>query len=151
MLAGTVNSFGSMEFSREALERTWPWAVRNYVCVCSNLYRPRLRPIQERAQKCLAEMQSQRESSSKLMWKWQWKYCGTCPRFCAETDKSHSREFNDFPGGVVKKLPASAGDLRDVDSVPGSGRPFGEGYCNPLWYSCLGNSHGQRSLKGDSP
>ena len=95
--AATVNSFGSMEFSREALEGMWPWAVRNYVCVSSNLYRPRLRPVQERAQKCLAEMQSRRESLSKLMWKRQWKYCGTCPRFCAETDKSHSRQFKGLP------------------------------------------------------
>ena len=32
-----------------------------------------------------------------------------------------------FPGGsVVKNLPANAGDARDVNSVPGSGRSFGE-------------------------
>ena len=28
---------------------------------------------------------------------------------------------------VVKKLPANAGDLRDVGSIPGSGRPLEEG------------------------
>ena len=32
-----------------------------------------------------------------------------------------------FPGGSeVKNLPANAGDARDANSVPGSGRSFGE-------------------------
>ena len=40
----------------------------------------------------------------------------------------------DVHGGlVVKNPPASAGD---VGSVPGSGRSLGEGYSNPLQYSC---------------
>ena len=40
-----------------------------------------------------------------------------------------------FPrGSVVKNLPANAGD---VDSIPGSGRPPGEGNENLLQYSCL--------------
>ena len=44
-----------------------------------------------------------------------------------------------LPGGaVVKNLPASAGDAKDVSSIPGSGRPPGEGNSNPLQYSCLG-------------
>ena len=33
-------------------------------------------------------------------------------------------------------MPANAGD---VDSIPGSGRPPGEGNGNPLQSSCLGN------------
>ena len=45
-----------------------------------------------------------------------------------------------FPGGtVVKNLPVNAGDTRDAGSIPGSGRPSGEGNGNPLQYSCLGN------------
>ena len=40
---------------------------------------------------------------------------------------------------VVENLPASAGDLRDVGSIPGSGRSPGEGNGNPLQYSCLEN------------
>jgi len=40
---------------------------------------------------------------------------------------------------VVKNLPADARDLRDIDSVPGSGRSPGEGHGNPLQYSCLEN------------
>ena len=40
---------------------------------------------------------------------------------------------------VVKNLPANAGDLRDIGSIPGSGRSPGEGNGNPFQYSCLGN------------
>ena len=41
---------------------------------------------------------------------------------------------------MVKNLPANAGDTRDADSVPGSGRFPGEGNDNPLQFSCLENS-----------
>ena len=45
-----------------------------------------------------------------------------------------------FPGGpVVKNLPASVGDMRNVGSIPGSGRSPGGGHGNPLQYSCLEN------------
>ena len=40
---------------------------------------------------------------------------------------------------VVKNLPANTGDLRDVDSIPGSGRVPDEGNGNSLQYSCLEN------------
>ena len=35
--------------------------------------------------------------------------------------------------------PASAGDGRDMGSIPGLGRSLGEGNGNPLQYSCLDN------------
>ena len=41
---------------------------------------------------------------------------------------------------VVKNLPAKAGDIRDLGSVPGSGRSPGGGHGNPLQYSCLEDS-----------
>ena len=41
---------------------------------------------------------------------------------------------------MVKNMPANAGDVRDVDLIPGSGRSPGKGNDNPLQYSCLGNS-----------
>ena len=45
-----------------------------------------------------------------------------------------------FPGGsVVKNLPANAGDIRDMGSIPGSGRSPG-GHGSPLQHSCLENS-----------
>ena len=40
-------------------------------------------------------------------------------------------------GAVVKTLPANAGDLGDMGSIPGLGRSPGEGHGNPLQYSCL--------------
>ena len=45
---------------------------------------------------------------------------------------------SNFPGGsAVKNPPANAGD---VGSIPGSGRPPGEGNGNPLQHSCLENA-----------
>ena len=41
---------------------------------------------------------------------------------------------------LVKNPPADAGDTRDMNLIPGSGRSPGEGNCNPLQYSCLENS-----------
>ena len=40
---------------------------------------------------------------------------------------------------VVKNPLANAGDVRDLDSIPGSGKSPGEGHGNPLQYSCLEN------------
>ena len=52
------------------------------------------------------------------------------------------------PGSSDSKESAcSAGDL---DLIPGLGKSPGEGHGNPLLYSCLENSHGQRSLVGYS-
>ena len=41
---------------------------------------------------------------------------------------------------VVKNPPANAGDVRHLGSIPGLGRSLGEGYGNPIQYSCLENS-----------
>jgi len=40
---------------------------------------------------------------------------------------------------VVKNLPANAGDVRDVGSIPEWRRPLGEGHSNLLQYPCLEN------------
>ena len=40
---------------------------------------------------------------------------------------------------VVKDPPANAGDIRDLGSIPGSGRSPGGVHGNPLQYSCLKN------------
>ena len=45
--------------------------------------------------------------------------------------------FSDFPGGSDGK--ASAYNVGDLGSIPGSGRSPGEGNGNPLWCSCLEN------------
>ena len=39
----------------------------------------------------------------------------------------------------MKDLPTKAGDIRDMGSIPGSGRSPGEGNGNPLLDSCLEN------------
>ena len=53
-----------------------------------------------------------------------------------------------FPGSSEDK--ASAYNAGDPGSIPGLGRSPGEGNGNPLQYSCLEKSHGQRSLVGYS-
>ena len=40
---------------------------------------------------------------------------------------------------VVKNQPVNVGVVRDMSSIPGSGRPPGGGHGNPLQYSCLKN------------
>ena len=40
---------------------------------------------------------------------------------------------------VVKNPPANAGDIRDIGSIPGSGKSPRGGHGNPLQYSCLEN------------
>ena len=46
---------------------------------------------------------------------------------------------------LVKNPPASAGDARDVGSIPGSGRSPGGGNGNPLQNCCLENSMDRRA------
>ena len=49
---------------------------------------------------------------------------------------------------MVKNPPANVGE---PGLIPGSERPPGEGNANPLQYSCLEKSHGERSLADYSP
>ena len=48
---------------------------------------------------------------------------------------------------MVKNTSANVGDM---GLIPGLRRSPGEGNGNPLYYSCLEKSHGQRSLAGYS-
>ena len=52
---------------------------------------------------------------------------------------------------MVKNPPGNAEDRRDTWLISGLGRSPGKGNGNALQYSCLGESHGQRSLAGYSP
>ena len=57
---------------------------------------------------------------------------------------------SDFPGGsVVKNPPASAGDVRDMGSIPGWRRSPGGRQPTPVFLPR--ESHGQKSLVGYSP
>ena len=51
---------------------------------------------------------------------------------------------------MVKNTSANEEDVRDVGLIPGLGGSPEGGHDNPLQYSCLENSHGQRSLAGYS-
>ena len=51
--------------------------------------------------------------------------------------KSDAPEQQDFPDSSDSK--ASAYNVGDLGSIPGSGRSSGEGNGNPLQYSCLKN------------
>ena len=53
-----------------------------------------------------------------------------------------------FPGSDGKDSACNAGD---PGLIPGLGRSPGEGYGNPLQYSCLRNPNGWRNLVGYSP
>ena len=55
---------------------------------------------------------------------------------------------------MVKNPPVNAGDVRDMSSIPESGRSPEEGDGNPLqhsWWRIPKNPYGQRSLEGYSP
>ena len=56
----------------------------------------------------------------------------------AQPKKERGRRFySSFPGGSEVK--ASASNVGDLGSIPGSGRSPGEGNGKPLQYSCLEN------------
>ena len=49
------------------------------------------------------------------------------------------REFKDGWASLVGQVKASACNVGDLGSIPGSGRSPGEGSGTPLQYSCLDN------------
>ena len=61
----------------------------------------------------------------------------------------HTYAYLAIPAGSDGK--ESACNRGDPGLIPGSGRCPGERHGNPLQYSCLATSHGQRSLVGHSP
>ena len=76
--------------------------------------------------------------------------------FISVEKKKKQNSFKEYRMGfpvvlVVKNLPANAGDVRDKDFIPRSGKSPGGGHGNLLQYSCLEKPHGQRSLESYSP
>jgi len=49
---------------------------------------------------------------------------------------------------MIKNPPANKGDVRDMGSMPGSGRSPGGGHGNPLQYSLLENSVDRGTWQG---
>ena len=71
---------------------------------------------------------------------------GECHRLYSPWGPKESFVSNfHLTGGALKNPPASAGDLREAGSIPGSGRSPGEGNGNPLQYSCLENPMDRRA------
>ena len=76
---------------------------------------------------------------------------GTCSQFPSGQRRAKQPPAslalrNSFPGGSDGK--ESACNVGDQGAIPGLERPPGGGHGNPLQYSCLENTHGQRSLAG---
>ena len=66
-----------------------------------------------------------------------WQVSNDCGYLTSDALGETKKLQEGFPGGsVVKNPPARSGDL---GSMPGSGRPPGEGNGTPLQYSCLEN------------
>ena len=67
----------------------------------------------------------------------------------------HSNVYSDYYAHVfslvAQTVKKSACNVGDLGLIPGLGRSPGGGHGNLLQYSCLENSHGQRSLVGYSP
>ena len=83
---------------------------------------------------------------------------GYCPWGCKKSDMTEATEHEQnlrsdipFQGAsvalVVKNLPTSAGDVRHLGSIPGSGKSPGGGHDNPLQYSCLRNPMARGALQ----
>ena len=67
------------------------------------------------------------------------------PCFYLQQTRGHSQWLSS------EESACDAEDAGDLGSIPGLVRSPGGGHGNPLQYSCLENSHGQRSLVGSSP
>ena len=84
---------------------------------------------------------------------WFWAASSWCSEFRAQWSRYFSSQafvpsslettpsllFGDQVALVVKKLPTNAGDIRDVDLIPGLRRSTGRGHGNLLQYSCMEN------------
>ena len=66
-----------------------------------------------------------------------------------EKDRLPSQVFLGLPGGSDGE--ESAFNEGYLASIPGLGRPPGRGHRDPVQFSCLENTHGQRSLVDYSP
>ena len=83
------------------------------------------------------EYQGSQEKDSTRGW-----LCGLVQRVGGGEIELNYPLVQAFPGGSRGKE-SNAGDIRDVGSIPGSGKSPGEGNGNPLQYSCLENAMGR--------
>ena len=127
-----------------AITRQWASLLAQRVMRLSAMWETRVRSLswEDPLQKEMAT------HSSTLAWKIPWMEepggeQSTGLQRVGHNERLHSlhlQKQQGFPGGsVVKYLPASAGDQRDLDLIPGSGRSPGVGNDNLLQYSCREN------------
>ena len=62
-------------------------------------------------------------------------------------DNTHTQNGASQVVLVVKNTPDNIGDVKDLGSIPGSGRSPGGGHGNPLQYSCLENPMDRRAWR----
>ena len=70
-------------------------------------------------------------------------YGGSIPSFF--------KEYTSLVAQMVKKLPANAGDVRNVGLIPESERSPGGGHGNPFQYSCLENPMDREGWRANGP
>ena len=70
---------------------------------------------------------------------WQREATTFCPQILQMENSWGENKPSSLVAQLIKNPLANAGDLRDVGSIPGSGRSPGEGNGNALQYSCLEN------------
>ena len=70
-------------------------------------------------------------------------------KFPWRNDRLPTPVFLGFPSGSDGKT--STCNAGDLGLIPGLGRSFGGGHGNPLQYSCLESTYGQRILAGYTP
>ena len=68
-----------------------------------------------------------------------------------EVTKSQTRLSDWTELNLAKNPPSNAGDLREVDSLPGLERSPGRGNGNPLWYLCQENTMDRDAWQATSP
>ena len=101
--------------------------------------------IQEIEVKLPVDIKGRDQSS---VYRWSWGRANVSP----ETISLCNKYGNCFPGGTSgEELATNAGDIRDVDSIPGWGRLPWRRAWQPTPVFLPGESHGQRSPAGYSP
>ena len=77
--------------------------------------------------------------------------CLTCRSPWGHKESDTTERLNWTELNLAKNPPSNAGDLREVDSLPGLERSPGRGNGNPLWYLCQENTMDRDAWQATSP
>ena len=114
------------------LASTLPYVVELYVCMLEYTLK------QNTSYKCAFRHRSRIVLSDMSQSSWRYGRIYKLVGALCLAEESEDGQSRGFPGGSDSK--ASAYNMEDPSSIPGSGRSPGEGNSNPLQYSCLENS-----------